>query len=45
MAKLVREYPTSWSQQEGTEEPERDPQQGGQGDATEDKDIADYIWT
>ena len=30
------------SQQEGAEEPERDPQQGEQLDATEGKEMADY---
>ena len=34
--------PNTRSQQEGAEEPERDPQQGEQLDATEGKDIADY---
>ena len=42
MARLVRGCPTARSQQEGTEEPERDPQQGEQPDVTEGKDIADY---
>ena len=42
MARLVRGHPTARSQQEGTEESGRDPQQGEQPDATEGKDIADY---
>ena len=42
MARLVRGCPTPRSQQEGAEEPERDPQQGEQPDTTEGKDIADY---
>ena len=42
MARPVRGCPTARSQQEHIEEPERDPQQEDQQDATEDKDIADY---
>ena len=42
MARPVRGHLTARSQQEGTEEPDRDPQQKGQLDATEGKDIADY---
>ena len=42
MARLVRGCPITRSQQEGTEEPDRDPQQKGQLDTTEGKDIADY---
>ena len=38
----MRGCPTARSQQEGIEEPERDPQQEDQPDATEGKDIADY---
>ena len=41
MARLVRGRPTARSQQEGIEEPERDPQQEDQPDATGGKDIAD----
>ena len=42
MARLVRGCPTDRSQQEGIEEPERDPQQEDQQDATGGEDIADY---
>ena len=42
MARLVRGHPTARSQQEGIEEPERDPQQEDQPDATGGKDIEDY---
>ena len=42
MARLVRGCLTSRPQQEGTEEPEQDPQQQDQPDATEGEDIADY---
>ena len=42
MARPVRGCPRARSQQEGTEEPERDPQQEEQPDATEGKDITDY---
>ena len=42
MARPVRGCPTARPQREGTEEPERDPQQEDQQDATEGKDIADY---
>ena len=41
MARPVRACPTARSQQEGAEEPERDPQQENQPDATEGKNIAD----
>ena len=41
MARPVRGYPTSRPQQEGAEEPKRDPQQEGKPDTTEGKDIAD----
>ena len=40
MARPVRGHPTARSQQEGTEEPERDPQQEDQSNAAEGKDIA-----
>ena len=42
MARPVRGCPTARSQQEGTEEPDRDPQQEDQPDATGGKDIEDY---
>ena len=42
MARPVRGCPTARSQQEGIEEPERDPQQEDQPDATGGEDIADY---
>ena len=42
MARLVRGHPITRSQQEGTDEPERDPRQEEQPDAAEGKDIADY---
>ena len=42
MARLVRGCPITRSQQEGTEEPEQDPQQENQSDTTEGKDTADY---
>ena len=42
MAILVREHPMTRSQRKGAEEPEKDPQQKDQSDATEGKDIADY---
>ena len=42
MARPVRGCLTARSQQEGTEEPERDSQQEDQPDATKGKDIADY---
>ena len=42
MARLVRGCPTARSKQEGAEEPQRDPQQENQQDATGDKDIEDY---
>ena len=42
MARPVRGCPTARSQQEGIEEPKRDPQQEDQPDATEGKDIAGY---
>ena len=41
MARLVRGYPTPRLQQEGVTEPERDPQQEEQLDATEGKVIAE----
>ena len=41
MARPVRGCPTARSQQEGIEEPERDPQLEDQPDATEGEDIAD----
>ena len=42
MDRPVRGCPTARSQQEGVEEPEWDPHQEDQPDATEGKDIADY---
>ena len=42
MARPVRECLTSRPQQEGAEEPERNPQQEEQSDAAEGKVIADY---
>ena len=42
MAGPVRGHPITRSQQGGEEKPERDPQQEGQLDAAESKDIADY---
>ena len=42
MARPVRGRPTARSQQEGIEEPDRDPQQEDQLDAAEGKGIADY---
>ena len=42
MARPVRGRPTARSKQEGIGEPERDPQQEDQPDATEGKDIAHY---
>ena len=42
MARLLRGCPTARSQQEGTEEPERDPWQEDQPDATGGADIEDY---
>ena len=42
MDRLVRGHPTARSQKGGTVEPERDPQQEEQSNATECKDIADY---
>ena len=42
MARPVRGCPTTRPQQEGTEEPEQDPQQENQSDTTEGKDTADY---
>ena len=41
MARSLRGHPTARSQQEGTEEPERDRQQEDQPDATGGKDIED----
>ena len=43
MARSLRVCPTARSQQEGTEEPERDPQQEDQPDATGGKDIEGYM--
>ena len=42
MARLVRGCPTSRHQKGGAEEPERDPHQEEQQNATESEDIADY---
>ena len=42
MARLVMGCPTARPQQEGIEDPDRDPQQEDQLDAAEGKDIADY---
>ena len=42
MARQLRGCPTARLQQEGAEEPERDPYHGEQPDATEGKEIADY---
>ena len=42
MARLVRGCPTTRQQQEGAEEPEWEPQQEDQPDATNHKEIADY---
>ena len=42
MARPVRRCPITRSQQEGAEEPDRDPWQEGQSDATKCKDLADY---
>ena len=42
MAKTMMGCPTTWSQQEGTEKPERDHQQGEDPDAIGGKNIADY---
>ena len=42
MTRLLRGHPTVRSQQESAEEPERDPQQEDQPDATVGKDIEDY---
>ena len=42
MARPVRGCPTPRLQQEGEIEPEKNPQQGEQPDATEGKLIADY---
>ena len=42
MARSLRGHPTARSQQEGTKEPERDPQQEDQPDATVGKDIEEY---
>ena len=39
---MLRGCPTARPQQEGTEEPKRDPQQEDRPDATGGKDIADY---
>ena len=42
MARPVRGHLASRPQQEGAEEAERDPQQEGQLDTAEGKDMADY---
>ena len=42
MARLLRGCPTARLQQEGIEEPERDPQQEDQPDAIGGEDIVDY---
>ena len=42
MTRLVMGRPTARSQQEGVEEPERNPQQEGQPHATDGEDTADY---
>ena len=42
MARTMRGCPTAWSQTEGAEEPETDPQQEEQPDATEGTVIVDY---
>ena len=42
MVRLVRERPTTRPQQEDAEEPEWDPWQEDQSDATEGEYIADY---
>ena len=42
MTRSVRGRPTARSQQEGIEEPDRDPQQEDQLDAIGGKDRADY---
>ena len=42
MASPMRGYPTARLQEEGAEEPERDPQQEDQPDPTEGKDIVNY---
>ena len=42
MARLVRGCPITRQHQEDAEEPEQNPQQEDQSDATEGKDIADY---
>ena len=42
MARLLRGCLTARLQEEGTEEPERDPQQEDKPDATVGKDIEDY---
>ena len=42
MARTIRGCLITRSQQEGEEQPDEDPQQEGQLDATEGKDIADF---
>ena len=42
MNRLVRGRPTTRLQQEGAEDPDRDPQQDDQSVTAEGKDIADY---
>ena len=42
MARLMRGCLTASPQQEGTEEPDKDPQQMDQLDTAEGKNIADY---
>ena len=42
MARSLRGCPTARSQQEGAEEPQRDPEQEDQSDASGGKDIGDY---
>ena len=42
MARPIRGCLTARSEQGGTEEPDRDPQQGEQPDAAEGKEITDY---
>ena len=42
MARSLREHPTARSQEEGTEEPEKNSQQEDQPDVIVGKDIEDY---
>ena len=44
MARLVKGCLIARLQQEDEEEPDKDPQQEGQIDASEGKDIADFNW-